>query len=53
MADYIQVELPELYPWVMLTAGTISFQCILIGFGAGSKRKKIYPHAVLNEKFGE
>ena len=51
--DYIRVEVPELYPYVMLTAGAISFQCLLIGFGAGAKRKALFDHDKIKEKFGD
>ena len=50
---YIQVDLPELYPYVMLEAGAIAFQCLLIGFGAGGKRRTIFKHDKIKEKFGE
>ena len=48
--DYIRFTLPELYPYVMLTAGLISFQCLLIGFGAGAKRKTVFDADKLKEK---
>ena len=51
--DYIRVTLPELYPYVLLTAGAISFQCLLIGFGAGGKRAKLFDHDKIKEKYGE
>ena len=47
--DFIRVELPELYPYVMLAAGCISFQCLLIGFGAGGSRKEYFTE---NEQIG-
>ena len=51
--DYIRVEVPELYPWVLMSSGIIAFQCLLIGFGAGGKRGKIFNHDKIKEKFGE
>ena len=51
--DHIRVTIPELYPYVMLSAGLISFQCLLIGFGAGGKRKTVFDHTRIQEKFGE
>ena len=51
--DFIRVEVPELYPYVLLAAGTISFQCLLIGFGAGGKRKTIFDHDKIKAKYGE
>ena len=51
--DYIQVTLPEHYPYVMGVAGLISFQCLLIGFGAGAKRASLFDHDKIKEKYGE
>ena len=51
--DYIRVEVPELYPYVMLSAGAITFQCIIVGFLAGGKRGKLFDHEKLKEKFGD
>ena len=51
--DYIRISVPELYPWVLLTVGCISFQCLLIGFGAGAKRKVVFDQAKLKDKYGE
>ncbi len=52
--DYIRVELPELYPYVMLTAGTIAFQCLLIGFGAGGSRGEYFTkNEAIKEKYNE
>ena len=51
--NYIRVDVPELYPYVMLSAGVIAFQCLIIGFGAGGKRGKIFDHDKIKEKFGE
>ena len=38
----IEIKLPEEYPGVVLLAGLISFQCLIIGFTAGGKRKKLF-----------
>eukprot|EP00353_Schmidingerella_taraikaensis_P014026 CAMPEP_0185578042 /NCGR_PEP_ID=MMETSP0434-20130131/11800_1 /TAXON_ID=626734 ORGANISM="Favella taraikaensis, Strain Fe Narragansett Bay" /NCGR_SAMPLE_ID=MMETSP0434 /ASSEMBLY_ACC=CAM_ASM_000379 /LENGTH=180 /DNA_ID=CAMNT_0028195757 /DNA_START=14 /DNA_END=556 /DNA_ORIENTATION=+ len=52
--DYIRVTLPALYPYVMLAAGTISFQCLLIGFGAGGKRGEYFTkNEQIKEKYNE
>ena len=50
--DHIQVEVPDLYPWVMASASLIAFQCVIIGFMAGGKRK-FFDKELLKEKFGE
>ena len=48
------MTLPELYPYVMLAAGTISFQCLLVGFGAGGKRKEYFTNnEQIKEKYNE
>ena len=51
--SHIAVQLPELYPYVMLAAGTISFQCLLVGFGAGAKRSTIFTSDKMKEKFND
>ena len=51
--DYIRVEVPELYPAVMATAGAIAFQCLIIGFSAGGSRKTMFAADKMKEKFGE
>ena len=51
--DYIRITIPEYYPYVLLTAGTIAFQCLLIGFGAGGKRSSLFVHDKIKEKYGE
>ena len=51
--DFIRMEVPELYPYVMLSAGAITFQCIIIGVLAGGKRGKLFDHEKLKEKFGD
>ena len=51
--DHIRVTVPELYPYVMLSAGLISFQCLLIGFGAGGKRGQVFDAARIKDKYGE
>ena len=50
---YMAVTLPELYPWVMLVAGAISFECLIIGFLAGGLRRKIFTEEFLETNFGE
>ena len=51
--DHIRITIPEYYPYVLLTAGAISFQCLLIGFGAGGKRGSLFDHDKIKEKYGE
>ena len=46
--EYMAVTLPELYPWILLAAGLISFQTLLVGFvGSGNRR------AVFSKEFME
>ena len=47
--DYIRIELPELYPYVMLIAGYLSFHVLMKGFGAGNNRKAFFTE---NEQIG-
>ena len=49
----MRVEVPKLYPVVLLMAGIISFQCVIIGFSAGAKRKTIFDKEKIMAKFGE
>ena len=51
--DYMRVEVPELYPYVLLSAGVVAFQCLLIGFGAGSTRTKVFDQSNIKHKYGE
>ena len=53
--DYIAVTLPELYPYVLLSAGVISFQCLTVGvFCAGGKRKEYFMNnEQMKEKYNE
>ena len=51
--EHIQITLPQEYPYVILAAATISFQCLLIGFGAGGKRRTLFDHEKIKAKFGE
>ena len=48
--EHIRITLPQEYPWVIFVTGIVSFQCLLIGFGAGGKRGKIFSQ---NEKIKE
>ena len=41
--EYMRVSLPDEYPWVMLVAGLIAFEVIIVGFlGPGRMRGKIF-----------
>ena len=54
MYVFLSVEVPDLYPWVLLQVGVISFQCIVIGFGAGAKRKEFFDGSVkVKDKYNE
>ena len=50
---HILFKVPTYYPYVLMTAASISFLCLLIGFGAGSKRGKIFDKEKIKEKFGD
>ena len=50
---YMAVTLPDLYPWVMMIAGCISFECLIIGFTAGGSRGKLFNRKMLDENFGD
>ena len=47
------IELPDLYPWVMMIAGSISFECLIIGFLAGGSRRRIFNRDLLEKNFGD
>ncbi len=40
--EYMQITLPKLYPWIMMVAGLISFQTLLVGFIGSGNRKKVF-----------
>ena len=52
-SDFMQITLPELFPWVVLTTGAISFQCLVVGFLAGGKRSKLFDHDKIKDAYGE
>ena len=49
MVNYIAIEVPELYPYVLLFAGAIAFQCLSLGFVAGSKRSTIFSQEYMEQ----
>ena len=41
--EYIRLAIPNEYPWVMLVAGLIAFEVIILGFlGPGRVRGKVF-----------
>ena len=52
-AEYMLVVLPKLYPWIMMIAGIISFQCLLVGFIGSGNRGKVFNKEMLEEHFGD
>ena len=42
MVSYIKVEVPDLYPYVLLMTGLTAFECLIVGFIAGSKRRTVF-----------
>ena len=42
MSNYIAVEVPALYPYVLLMTGATNFLCLIVGFCAGGKRRTIF-----------
>ena len=53
MSTYMQLTLPEFYPWVLLTAGMVSFECVIIGFTAGGSRGKLFSTEFMQTHFSE
>ena len=51
--DYMHVGLPELYPWVLFTAGLISFEVLLIGFWSGCHRPTLFNKEFMTKNFGD
>ena len=49
MVSYIAVEVPELYPYVLLVTAAISFECLIVGFAAGGMRSKIFTREVMSK----
>lgn len=48
---FVAVELPEEYPFVLALAGTLAFECLLIGFFAPSiARNKVYRDPEVEKK---
>ncbi len=47
MVSYIKVEVPELYPYVLLVTFGVCLECLIVGFMAGSMRGKIYDREIM------
>ena len=51
--EYMRVSLPAEYPYVMLVAGLVAFEVILMGFfGPGRIRGKIFNQHFMEQNFG-
>ena len=54
VGEYMRIEIDPNFPYVLLTAGLLAFQCIMTGFiVAGGKRGKLFTKELLESKFGE
>ena len=48
------MEVPDEYPWIMLAAALICFECLVVGFAVGGgKRRALFSAQALNRKFGD
>ena len=45
----MRVVLPPLYPWVLLIAGSISFECLLVGFVGSGDRRNTYSNEFMDQ----
>ena len=53
LQEYIKITLPQDYHYVMLVAGIVAFECILVGFlGAGPVRGRVFDKQFMEENFG-
>ena len=51
--QYMRVTLPSEYPYVLLVAGIIAFEVLLVGFlGPGRIRGKVFTKQFMEENFG-
>ena len=50
--EYMAVTLPKIYPWILMVAGLISFQTILVGFIGSGNRRKVFSKEFM-EQFNE
>ena len=49
----MRVSLPAEYPWVMLVAGLLAFEVIMVGFlGPGRLRGKVFNKSFMEQNFG-
>ena len=52
-SEYIAIILPPEYPYVMLVAGIVAFEVLLVGFlGPGRERSKYFSKQFMEENFG-
>ena len=47
--SYISIDVPELYPYVLLVTGLLTFECLILGFVAGRKRSTIFGQEFMNQ----
>ena len=47
--SYIAVQIPELYPYVLLLAGGLTAQCLIFGFIAGGKRSTLFSKEYMDQ----
>ena len=51
MATHIAISLPEHYSYVLAVVSAIAFHCLLVGFGAGAKRRSLFYKELMTEHF--
>jgi hypothetical protein len=51
MSTHIQITLPDQYPYVLAVTCAITFHCLIVGFGAGSKRRTLFNSEFMNKHF--
>ena len=49
MSNYIAVEVPALYPYVLYATGVAAFECFSFGFMANNKRRRIFPKEYMEQ----
>ena len=50
--NFVTINIPEDYRYVMLVSAAIAFECLFVGFMAGGKRRKIF-NADFMDKFAD
>ena len=49
--EMIALTLPQEYPYVVSMACLISFNCLMVGFGAGARRRTIFNPEFMSKHF--